>query len=687
MIPTEKITAGHLRRNAYLYIRQSTAFQVEQNRESTQRQYGFQDQAIALGWHPDQVVVIDDDLGQSGAEAADRAGFQRLVADVGLKQVGIVLSLEVSRLARNSSDWHRLLELCALTETLILDEDGLYDPNQFNDRLILGLRGTMSEAELHFLRVRLEGGKLNKARRGELRTNLPAGLVYDADGRTTLDPDRQVQRAIHDVFGRFQRTQSAWQVVPQLRERELRLPVRLRAGPRAGEMAWVDATLSRVLSILKNPRYAGMYFYGRTCQRKGLRNGTLPPEQWKVRLPGAHPGYITWDQYESNLRILGVNDPGARSTAVRTPPREGPALLQGILLCGRCGRRMTVRYHRRRHGKVSLLYYCQREATEHGGLLCQHVPGWGVDQAIGELLTQAMVPEAVGVAMEVYEELRRRIEEVGSLYRCQVERTRHEAELAEHQFLLVNPENRLVADTLELRWNEKLRALADAEEAWARWKAANDAPLAPQACEEILGLVRDFPAVWNHPRITPRDRKRMLRLLIEDVTLTRQDDIRVEVRWKGGATAELHLPIPRNAFEARRTSPEVLDQITILARDHTDEQIAGILNEQGTRTGTRRPFTGERVHFLRRDRGIPGYYQHLRRAGLVTGEEIRGRTGIAEGTLRKLRRAGLVRAIRCDRKHWLYENSNEELIRQYTRQRQGAGGEANESESRARGAV
>jgi DNA invertase Pin-like site-specific DNA recombinase len=253
----DKVTAGHLARKAYLYIRQSTVFQVEQNPESTRRQYRFQDQAVALGWHPDQVVVIDDDLGQSGAQSAGRAGFQRLAADVGLGQVGIVLSLEVSRLARNSADWHRLLEICALADTLILDEDGLYDPNQFNDRLILGLRGTMSEAELHFLRVRLDGGKLNKARRGELRTPLPAGLVYDADGRIDLDPDRQVRQAIQDLFRRFERAQSAWQVVRQLREAGLRLPVRLRTGPRAGETAWVEATLSRVLGVLKTPGTRG----------------------------------------------------------------------------------------------------------------------------------------------------------------------------------------------------------------------------------------------------------------------------------------------------------------------------------------------------------------------------------------------------------------------------------------------
>ena len=343
---------------------------------------------------------------------------------------------------------------------------------------------------------------------------------------------------------------------------------------------------------------------------------------------------------------------------------------------------MTVRYNRRRTGKVSLLYYCQREATEHGGVLCQHVPGRGVDQAVGELLAQAMTPEAIGVALDVYEELRRRSEEVGSLYRSQVERARHEAGLAERQFLLANPENRLVADTLERRWDEGLRALAEAEAALARWGETRDAALAPQAREEVLGLARDFPAVWNHPRVTARDRKRMLRLLIEDVTLTRGDDIRLEVRWKGGATTELRLPVPLNAFEARRTGQEVLDQVKELARGHTDEQIAGILNERGVLTGTGVPFTGGRVDYLRRSRGIPGYYEHLRRAGLVTGEEIMARTGISEGALRRLRREGQVRAIRCDRKHWLYEDPSDALIGQRMRRRS-KGVEAAVSESSA----
>jgi hypothetical protein len=358
-----------------------------------------------------------------------------------------------------------------------------------------------------------------------------------------------------------------------------------------------------------------------------------------------------------------------------------------MLMCGRCGRRMTVRYHRRRTDKVALLYDCQHEATEHGGALCPHVPGRGVDQAVGERAVRAMTPEAIDLAVEVYEELRRRDEEVGALYRIPVERAHHEAELAERQFLRVSPENRLVAEALEQRWNERLRALAEAEEALVRWRETSGVALAPQTREDVLGLARDFPAVGNHPRTTSRDRKRMLRLLIEDVALTRGDDIRVEVRGRGGATTELHVPIPRNCIEARRTSREALDLIAALAREHTDDPIAEIRNERGIRTGTGRPFTGGRVDFLRRSRRIPGYYEHLRRAGLVTGEEIRTRTGISEGALRRLRRAGLIRAIRCDKKHWLYENPSEDLLSRYTKQRRLAGGERTGSETRARGAV
>jgi DNA invertase Pin-like site-specific DNA recombinase len=669
MITTERITVGHLKRKAYLYVRQSTLYQTEQNPESLERQYDFRRQALSLGWHQDQIVTLDEDLGQSGAEATHRTDFQRLVADVGLGQVGVVLSLEISRLARNSADWHRLLELCAMTDTLILDEDGLYDPNQFNDRLLLGLRGTMSEAELHFLRARLYGGKLNKARRGELRTMLPAGLIYDPEGHAQLDPDRQIQQAIRKVFDLFHRFRSAWQVVCQLQQAQIRLPVRLRAGPQAGETIWTEASLSRVLKILKNPRYAGTYFYGRTRQRKGVPAQTLPADQWKVQIPNAHPGYIPWEQFEANQQILAENNPRMKSRAARLPPRQGPALLQGILLCGRCGRRMTVYYNRRSTGKVSLTYCCGYESKERGGKLCQLVPGRGVDQAISQLAIQALTPEAVDAAVAVFEELKRRNAELAALYQSQVDRARHEAESAQRQFFLANPENRLVADNLEKRWNDKLRALAEAENAFTEWKEKNRFDVSSPAKEDLLRFVRDFPALWNHPNTTARDRKQMLRLMIQDVTLLRQDDIHVCVRWKGGATSELHLPRPLPAWESRQTPQAVLDRIAGLAQQHTDEQIAEILTHESLRTGTGLTFTYEHVTRLRIAKRIPGYYDHLRRVGMVTCKEIMARTGVGEGTIREWRRSGLVRAIRYSRKRWLYEFPGQRILSQHPKRR------------------
>jgi len=665
MITTDRINIGHLKRKAYLYVRQSTLYQTEQNPESLDRQYDFRRQALSLGWHEDQIVTLDEDLGQSGAEATHRPDFQRLVADVGLGQVGVVLSLEISRLARNSADWYRLLELCALTDTLILDEDGLYDTNQFNDRLLLGLRGTMSEAELHFLRARLYGGKLNKARRGELRTMLPVGLIYDPEGHVQLDPDQQIQQAIRKVFELFERLRSAWQVVCQLQQAEIRLPVRLRAGPQAGETMWTEASLSRVLKIVKNPRYAGMYFFGRTRQRKGVPVKTLPADQWKVQIRNAHPSYIPWEQFEANQQILAENDPRMKSRSARLPPREGPALLQGILLCGRCGRRMTVYYNRRSTGKVSLTYCCGYESKERGGKLCQLVPGRGVDQAISRLAVQALTPEAVDAAVAVFEELQRRNAELAALYQSQVDRARHEAESAQRQFFLANPENRLVADNLEKRWNDKLRALAEAENAFAGWKEKNRFDVSTPAREDLLQFVRDFPALWNHPQTTARDRKQMLRLMIQDVTLTRRDDIHVCIRWKGGATSELHLPTPLPAWESRRTPQAVLDRIAGLAEQHTDEQIAEILNREGLHSGTGQTFTYEDVIRLRIAKRIPGYYDHLRQAGMVTCKEIMARTGVGECTIREWRRSGLLRAIRYSRKRWLYEFPGQEILSQH----------------------
>ena len=450
-VVASKVTASHLARTAFLYVRQSTLRQVVSNTESTQRQYALRQRAVALGWPPEQIVVIDQDQGQSGASAVDREGFQRLVAEVGIGRAGIVLGLEVSRLARNNADWHRLLEICALSETLILDEDGLYDPGEFNDRLLLGLKGTMSEAELHFLRARLRGGQLSKARRGELQVALPVGLVYDPAGKVVLDPDQGVQQALRHLFQTFERTGSARAVVQAFNRERLRFPVRVRSGERKGELIWTPLRHWRVLRTLHNPRYAGAFVYGRRRARK--RGGKLtlevvPREQWTVLLPDAHPGYISFDEFERNQRQLAGNARAHGAERAAGPAREGPALLQGLLVCGRCGRRMTVRYHQRGDSLVPD-YKCMGEAIQSGTPACLAIPGQGVDAAIGQLLLETVTPLALEVALSVQTELEARAGDADRLRRQHVERAQQRAELARRRYLAVDPGNRLVADTLE----------------------------------------------------------------------------------------------------------------------------------------------------------------------------------------------------------------------------------------------
>ncbi|MCZ7663133.1 MAG: recombinase family protein [Thermoleophilia bacterium] len=469
----QKVTASHLGRLAYLYVRQSTLRQVLENTESTKRQYALRERAVALGWPAERVVIIDRDLGLSGADS-DREGFQQLVAAVGMGEVGVVLGLEVSRLARSSSDWHRLLEICALSDTLILDEDGLYNPAHFNDRLLLGLKGTMSEAELHVLRARLIGGQRAKASRGELEVKLPVGLLYDPAGRVVLDPDLEVQQAVRTFFLTFRRTGSATGTVRSFREEGLLFPRRLATGPNKGELAWGQLVHSRALRLLKNPRYTGAFVYGRSRGQR-LPGGKehrrpLPREEWHTIILGAHPGYLTWEEYEENLARLRENAQANGAERRKSPPREGPALLQGLVLCGRCGSRMTVRYYVR-HGELVPEYVCQREGIEKAEAPCQRLVGAEIDRAVGELLVETVTPLALEVALAVQEELETRAGEADRLRLKQVERARYEAELAQRRYLKVDPDNRLVAGSLEADWNQKLRAQAEAQEAYERERA------------------------------------------------------------------------------------------------------------------------------------------------------------------------------------------------------------------------
>lgn len=558
MDPNQKVTANHLRRTAYPYIRQSTLRQVFENTESTARQYALRQRAVALGWPLERIEVIDSDLGHSGSQTGDREGFQKLVAEVGMGNAGIVMGLEVSRLARNCTDWHRLLEICALSETLILDEDGLYDPNQFNDRLVLGLKGTMSEAELHLLRARLQGGILNKARRGQLQSPLPVGLVYNERGEVALDPDRQVREAIRFFFDTFHRVGTAWGTVKALREAGVRFPRRLRRGPRKGELHWDELRHSRALQMLHNPRYAGAFFYGRTRTRKNAQGKArvtkLPAGQWQTLIRDAHAGYIRWDEYQDNLRRLRESSQAYGIDRRCSPPREGPRLKQGLVLCGRCGRRMTVRYHTR-YGRLSPEYVCQRGGIERGEPICQAVLGAALDEAVGNLLVQSVTPLSLEVALSVQRELQSRLEEAGHLRRRQVERARYEVELSRRRFMQVDRDNRLVADALEADWNEKLRLLTQAQEDYERQRQADLAVLGEEERQEILALARDFPRLWRAPQTPQRERKRMARLLIEDVTLIREKQITAHVRFKGGKTQTLCLPLPQPLWKTWETSP------------------------------------------------------------------------------------------------------------------------------------
>lgn len=655
-----KVRPEHLHRGAYLYVRQSSLHQVHENRESTARQYDLQRRAQALGWTTEQITVIDEDLGLSGASATERNGFQRLVADVGLGRVGLVMGLEVSRLARNSTDWHRLLEICALADTLILDEDGVYDPGQFNDRLLLGLKGTMSEAELHVLRARLLGGQLNKARRGELAMRIPIGYMYDRTQRLVLDPDEQIQKTVRLLFETFRRTGTAGQVVRHFAHAGILWPRRITTGPHAGDVHFIPLVHSRALNLLHNPRYTGAYIWGRFRQRKTVIGGQarfkrLPREEWRVFIPNVAPAYLTWEEFERNQAALRANATAYGTDRKRSPAREGTALLQGLVVCGRCGRRMSVRYSVR-GGHPVPDYTCQRRGIEEGHNSCQVIPGTGLDDAISQLVLNAVTPAAVDVALEVFAELRARHAEVDRLRRARVERARQEAELAQQQFLLVRPEHRLVADSLERQWNEKLAALTQAEQEYARAGNSHEPGLSDDAQERIRGLVHDLPRVWNDPRTPMRDRKRMLRLLVEDITLLREQTLHIHIRWKGGATTSLERPLPLSAPDLKRTPATIVEHVRALATDRTDKAIAQTLNAQYLRSGTGRPFTRIRIATLRAAYGIPSFADHLRRVGWCTVAQMAVQLKVHKTTAIRFALEGVLRAVRAtDRGDLLFE--------------------------------
>jgi DNA invertase Pin-like site-specific DNA recombinase len=663
----QKVGADHLRRDAFLYVRQSSLRQMFQNTESGKRQYALRDRAVSLGWPVDRIHTIDTDQGVSGANAENRDGFQHLVSEVALGHAGIVLGLEVSRLARNNADWHRLLELAALTNTLILDEDGVYDPAHFNDRLLLGLKGTMSEAELHVLKARLLGGQRNKARRGELEMGLPIGLVYDAAGAVVLDPDQQIQQSVRLLFETFREIGSASAVVRRFLREGIRFPRRIRRGIGKGDVVWGVIEHCRVIQILHNPRYTGAYVYGRT---KGVRKADLTSttqhkverENWQVLIRDAHPGYISWDEFERNEQTLRDNVAGWSPTGRGRTPREGSALLQGRLICGRCGSRMRVRYQKMRT-TLAPYYVCMEEVVRRAGTTCQSIRGRDIDSAISALLLETVAPAALEVALAVHDEIAGRIKKAEQLRYTQLERARYDAELARRRYLKVDPDNRLVADTLEADWNARLRTHDSLQQEHERQRKADQGLLNEEARVRILSLSADFPRIWNDERTAPLERKRMVALLIEDITLLRSEQISINVRFRGGKTTSLTVPLPIPMAVIRKTKPEVIATLDRLLETHTDQQAADALNVLGFRNWQHQPFNAKKVVSVRCAYKLKSEAKRLLDKGLVRAEELAKRFGVSVTTIHEWGRQGLLRRrLYGNEKRCLYEPANSLMI-------------------------
>jgi DNA invertase Pin-like site-specific DNA recombinase len=613
MSENAKITTDHLRRGALVYVRQSSTAQVQHNRESTERQYQLVGRAFDLGWSRHMISVVDQDLGISGSGLADRSGFAYMTAQIALGQIGIVLGLEVSRLARNNADWYRLLDLCGVTNTLIGDADGIYHPGLFNDRLVLGLKGTMSEAELHVLRARLEGGIRNKAARGELRRGLPVGFVWgDGDGEILFHPDEAVTHTIRTVFDRFAEMGSARQVWLWFRSQQLRFPL---SSNLLDGLRWVTPSYTKIHQVLTNPVYAGAYAYGKSrferyvdeTGRVRKRARRLPRSQWSILIRDHHPGFIDWDTFEANQVRIGSNTrprPHQAGGAVR----EGTALLQGLATCGRCGRRLRVYYSGRNSAPG---YHCSGDIIANGrGEYCLRVGGCKIDNVVASAFLDAIRPAGLEASLRATAELEADHNAVLAQRRHDVERARYEAQRAERRYRAVDPDNRLVARGLEAEWEKTLRALDGAENELARFERQQPCPFNAADHRAVLSLGSDLQRVWSAPTTTDRDRKELLRTLLQEVIVTVNRDrnqAHLTLRWQGGLLSELDVSLWQVRHAAIRTDEETVALLRRLAAHYPDAVIAGIFNRQARRTATGMPFTTNRVCSLRTHWGIPRF--------------------------------------------------------------------------------
>jgi DNA invertase Pin-like site-specific DNA recombinase len=645
---TTKITDHHLSREACIYLRQSTLGQVRFNRESTERQYQLSAKARELGWPAERIRILDRDLGQSSSTTRD--DFKTLVNDVAMGQVGAVFALEASRLARSSQQWHRLLELCAITRTIVIDEDGEYDPADFNDSLVLGLKGTFAQAELHIIRARLHGGKLNKAARGELHFPLPVGLVFEED-RIVLDPDQEIQGAVRTVFELFEQEGSAYRVVRRFQELGLRFPRRAYGGAWNGRVIWGRLTHGRVLGILANPCYAGTYVFGRHQARRavgadgeiGTRSVLMPPEAWSVTLHDHHPGYITWDQFLANRQRLAANRTNGEAGVLGGPAREGLCLLQGLLLCGHCGRRLTIRYTG--NGGLYPMYQClwkHREAL--ASRACLSVPATVLDDRIMARLAVAVTPTAIHLALDALNTLEARDQAIAAQWQRQIERARYEVDLAERRYETVDPANRLVAATLEQRWEAAIQRLRTVEAELAGFARQPLHAVTADQKRRILELATDFPKLWAAPTTSARDRKRLLRLLIRDITITKGAEPKrlcLNLRWQGGATETLEIALPPRRADVVRYPQPFIARLRRLAETLDDRAIADQLAAEGLKSSTGKRFTASMIRWLRYRHRIPAPPAP---AGTLSVRQVRARYDVSLWVVHYWIKGGMVDA-------------------------------------------
>jgi DNA invertase Pin-like site-specific DNA recombinase len=610
----ERVTTAHRAKLAYVYVRQSSPGQVRHHQESTELQYRLVDRAVMIGWPRERVQVIDDDLGKSGTSSSNRHGFQTLIAEVGLGKAGLVISLDASRLARNNRDWHQLLELCSLFGVLIADGERLYDPGAYHDRLLLGLSGIMSEAELHQIKIRLHQGERQKAARGDLRLPLPAGLIQTREGSVTFNPDEEVQERLRLVFAKFRELRSAKGVMRYLQRSNLLLPVRPIHGPAPHDVVWRPADSARVIHILKNPAYAGAYVYGRRRpdplrrQPGSERIGTVAvaPEEWPICLKDAHPAYVDWEEFMANRKQLTDNvaryDAGRRGA-----PRKGSALLQGIVSCGRCARRMGLRYSGL-HGDYPV-YVCVADSNSDGRPRCQEVRALAVDEEIERLILTALTPDRIALAVAALGEIEEETRAMERQWSLKRERTCFDAERARRQYDAVEPENRLVARSLERAWEERLRRADQVEQEYNAWRRNQTVSISDSDRQEILALGENLPCLWHAATTRSADRKQIVRLVIEDVALDqkrRRGYVWIKVIWQTGAASEHWLQRQVQSYAQHADQDRLRRRITELNRlERMDGEIAAILNMEALRTAHGAPFSGGMIHLLRKKWQIP----------------------------------------------------------------------------------